>query len=75
MRIIINGREYHREKREVSYEEIVAHVYGESCKAIISITYLWKGPGDTQRQGILSPGKTVEAEDGMSFSAYYTGNA
>lgn len=73
MKITINGREYYREKREMTYDEIVEHVYGKVVEAVISITYSWKGPGDLMRQGIIAPGESVEIADGMHISAAYTG--
>jgi len=75
MKITINGREYYREKREITYDEIVEHAYGEGTKALITITYDWKGPGDIRRQGTIAPGQSVEIADDMRFSACHTGNA
>jgi len=43
MKITINGREYCREKLEITYDEIVEHAYGKDFKTLVTITYHWKG--------------------------------
>ena len=71
--VILNG---HPAKcdREVTYEQIVVAA-GYQPDHIISVTYYSKRNGDSQRSGILSPGKKVLAEEGMIFNAVDTSNA
>jgi hypothetical protein len=75
MKITINGKEHQHDKCDITYDEIVEYVYGKDCKTLVSIAYHWKGHGDIERQGIISPEQSVEIVDNMRFSAYYTGNA
>ena len=71
MKISINGG--HREwlKETIAYEELV-----EAAGLCGNPTATYEGPwrGDSQRSGIMIPGKVVTIEDGMSFHAYHTGN-
>lgn len=75
MKITINGHEYHREKPTISYEEIADHVLGEVPGHLLTVAYNWRGPGDMRRSGTIAPGESIEVADGMTISAYNTGNA
>jgi hypothetical protein len=74
MDITINGQRNIFDVTSLKYEDIIAQA-GFERDRIISVTYRSKRSGDTQRSGILSPGNSVEIEDGMIFNAYPTDNA
>lgn len=59
---------------EVSYEEIVVKA-GFSRDRIISVTYSTRRPGDEQRQGVLTPGRSTRLENLMAFNAADTSNS
>ena len=75
--ITVNGKSCTVDAGDISYDDI--QTLAEDCEGPtrpgMSITYRTKRPGDEQREGILSWGKSVRVEDGMIFNAYFTGNA
>lgn len=78
--IVVNGEQKTVTKRVLSYEDVVRlawNIHPEAKVPIMSVTYSSRRkPGsDVQREGILSPGKTVEIEAGMMFSAMDTSRA
>lgn len=72
MQITINGDAREWPKAEMTYDELVAFA---GMKGNPSATYLGPRNGDSRREGIMSPGKTITIEDGMRFSVHHTGNA
>jgi hypothetical protein len=74
MNIYINGKQTYVARQEVTYEQILAHA-GFDPKRIITVTYRTRRSSDEQRQGTMTPGKVVAAEDGMLFDACDTSNA
>lgn len=72
MKIDVNGTEHEVQSPTVSYESILA-LAGERPGA--SVVYSSRRKGDSQRAGTLYRGKSIEAEDGMRFTACQTGNA
>jgi hypothetical protein len=74
MKIIINGTQQDLDTTHFTYEDLIALAGFEEGRTI-SITYRSKRMGDTQRSGMLIPGRSVELEDGMVFNAYDTGMA
>lgn len=72
MNITINGTAYEVAGNSITHEQ-VTDLAGQPISA--SVTYTGPRRGDAQRSGIMSPGKTIELEDGMDFTAVRTGNA
>jgi hypothetical protein len=71
-KIIVNGQEKLVISAPLSYDYIVRLAGIDLLKPpIVSIMWRLKG----HEGGILSPGQSVDAEDGMIFNAYVTGNA
>ena len=66
--IIVNGTPYEvPKKEELSFEEVVTFAYPDFPQnpgATYSVTYT-KGHND--KEGILAPGTSVKAKDGMVF--------
>lgn len=78
MQIKINGTEHEWSGEKIAYEDVVAMAYGPSTRALMSITYYWRGgsTSDTHREGTMRPnGPSVKVASGMIFNAYHTGNA
>jgi len=74
MQITVNGDRHDIPRGDVDYATICRLAGHPDAKAL-SITYQGPRNGDSQRSGILMPGKSVAGEDGMIFNAYNTGNA
>lgn len=72
MQIFINGLPHEVAGPRLTHEEIVG-LADQPLHA--SVIYVGRRRGDLQRSGTTHPGKSVEIEDGMSFSAVVTGNA
>lgn len=72
-KVVFNGRpvEVHA---TLTYEEALK-MAGGAPGTIMTIVYRGPQRGDTHRAGSLIPGKSVEVEEGMVFSACYTGAA
>lgn len=71
MRIVANGKEAVAVS-QLSYEEGVAmHLWREGD----TVTYQGPRIGGKQRAGVLAPDGSVELEEGMKFTAAFTGNA
>lgn len=78
MQIKVNGSDHDWPSDTITYDDVVAMAYGPSTKALMSITYYWRGGGtsDTHREGSIRPnGPSVKVASGMIFNAYHTGNA
>lgn len=58
----------------LGYDQII-QMAGFAPGRILSVTYHTRRKGDEQREGILSPGRSVLIEEGMIFNAYDTSNA
>lgn len=71
MKIILNGEGVNIHGSQVSYSDVVAWAGGRTG-AIYSITYRRASSG---KEGILSPGQSVEAAEAAVFNAHVTGNA
>lgn len=69
--ITVNGKE-RKVKSPLSFEAAV--VMG-LWKDRDSVTYQGPRHGDSRRSGILGQGEDMELEDGMRFTAMFTGNA
>lgn len=66
--IVVNTREVTVEKRELSYDEVVALAYPQAPtgpNVLITVTYR-RGHGD-KPDGSLLAGQTVKVKDGMKF--------
>lgn len=76
MNVTINGQKCTivTTSGQCTYEDLVT-LAGYDPKRILSVTYSTRRPGDEQRQGILSPGRSVLIEDGMLFCVADTSNA
>ena len=75
MKIILNGSTIEVEAAErISYERII-ELAGYSPGRIVSVTFRKRIDRETEKQGILSPGKTAPLLDGMVINAIVTGNA
>jgi Multiubiquitin len=71
-KIIVNGRDKHVISALLSYDYIVRLAGRDPLTSpLVSITWRVKGQGG----GSLTPGQSVQAEDGMIFNAYVTGSA
>lgn len=71
--LIINGQKrVHTGGINLSYEEL-CKLAGKTGTP--SAIYYVRGKGDSHREGILSPGKSVALAEGMSFNVMHTGNA
>lgn len=77
MKITVNGTEHEWSADEpLCYEAIFAMEHpGKPIRFGASVTYHWRGEGDTERNGTIRPGITVQPADGMHVSIYFTGNA
>ncbi len=73
--IKLNGKSFHIKEQELSYDDVVKMAYGKLDVPLQSITYHAKGEGDSERSGILTPGKSVKLANRMHFSVYFTGDA
>jgi hypothetical protein len=73
LNVILNGKPAKCD-REVTYEQIIVAA-GYEPDRIISVTYSTRRNGDSQRSGMLSPGKKVLVEEGMVFNAMDTSAA
>ncbi|MER9687910.1 MULTISPECIES: multiubiquitin domain-containing protein [unclassified Mesorhizobium] len=66
--VVVNGTPHEVPKKdELTYVEVVTHAYPDYPQnpgATYSVTYT---RGHNDRDGILSPGGTVKAKDGMAF--------
>jgi len=72
--VTINGEPKMLQGPSVDYESVVVLAYGKDASGTNpSVTY--KKGLVTPREGVLRPGQRVRIHSGMSFSAYYTGNA
>lgn len=74
MQITVNGERHDIPRGPVDYLQI-ASLAGHPDSQYLSITYHGKRQGDTERSGILMPGKSIEGDDGLIFNAVHTGNA
>jgi len=74
MDITINGQRHIFDVTQLKYQDLIVHA-GYKPDMTVSVTYRSKRSGDFQRSGILSPGQSVEIEDGMVFNAYITDNS
>lgn len=70
--ITINGEKTLWAAPEISYEQLVELA---GMKGTPSAMYEGPRHGDSQRSGIMHPGKIVAVEDGMHFSVAHTNNA
>lgn len=75
MRITINGKDYCREKLQITYEEVVKQVFGKVPDTPMTVTYHWRGDGDNKRSGIIGLEDSIDVADGMIISAYDTRDA
>ena len=74
MRINVNGTDHDIPRGDISYQQIVSLAGAPDAKEMTVVYYL-RGRGDSERKGSLSHGKSVAGDDGMQFTAVYTGNA
>ena len=75
MTIILNGNTVEVETTErISYERII-ELAGYRPGRIVSVTFHKRIDSETEKQGILSPGKTAPLLDGMVVNAMVTDNA
>lgn len=76
MKIRVNHREVEVSQAVLTYQEIVDLAdSGRSKSALHSITYRVRGPGDSERSGTVTPGRSIELAEGMVISAMVTDNA
>src|SRR5690348_3234959 len=74
--IIVNGTQHEWPKDEITYAEVVTldvPDYSQHPEVTYSVKYT-KGHGN-KPDGILSPGASVKAKDGMIFSVSETGQS
>lgn len=74
--IIVEGTPHEWPKSEISYAEVVTLFdpsYPQHPEITYSVTYK-RGQGQ-KPEGILSPGASVKAKDGMVFSVSSTGQS
>ena len=72
--IVVNGTPYEVPKKEfITYDEVVALAYPGDTQSTFSITYT-RGHG-SKPDGILSPGGSVKAKEGIAFSVDRTGQS
>lgn len=74
MRIFVNGEAHSIANATVSYEDIVK-MDGYDQRRVLSVTYRSLRKGDSERSGIMRPGKSIQAEDGMRFNVADTSGA
>ena len=75
MKIILNGKVMEVKVAErISYEEII-ELAGYRPGKIVSVTFHKRIDTETEKQGILSPGKTAPLLEGIVFNAIVTDNA
>jgi hypothetical protein len=75
MKIILNGKEIevHAADR-ITYEQII-ELAGYAPGRIVSVTFHKRIDSETEKQGILYPGKDAPLLDSMVVNAMVTGNA
>lgn len=71
--IIVNGRAVNVRARALDYRAVVA-LAGYDPERLLSVTYRAKS-GNWKREGVLSPGQSVEALPGMVFNVADTSGA
>ena len=75
MTIILNGKTIEVEAAErISYERII-ELAGYAPGRVVSVTFHKRIDSETEKQGILSSGKTAPLLEGMVVNAMVTGNA
>lgn len=72
--ITVNGEPFGIKTEFVSYDD-VALLAGRPGAKELTITYWCKGGGDRSRRGTLTPGRSIDVESGMHFTAVHTGAA
>lgn len=76
MKITVNGTEHLIMGLPIGYDTIAELAYPGAGYRELTVTYSWRGPGDSSRHGTLYPGKApIEPAEGMHFTAVHTGNA
>jgi hypothetical protein len=68
-RIILQGED----EKSLSYERI-CELAGKPGQQL-TVTYFWRGHGDSTRQGSPHAGQSITPADGMVITAMFTGNA
>jgi hypothetical protein len=77
-KINVNGVDWDYSSDEIAYEDVVRAAWDKLPHEppLMTVTYYWRGPGDSERHGTLYPGKPpIKVENGMVFNAVNTGNA
>ena len=73
MKIIVNGKEYVTDLKEMSYENLVVQL-GYNSSRILSVMYSYPKEID-RRDGSLIPGKSIPLAERMIFDVADTSNA
>ncbi len=72
--VTVNGLPHAFVGRTISYEQVLKLAFGDAVHATIYSMTFYRG-SSRMREGILSPGLAVDAQDGMIFNACITDRA
>lgn len=73
--ITVNGTPFGIKTEFLSYADIVVLAGSPPDRGDLTITYWTKGEGDRHRSGTVTPGRSIDVEDGMHFTAVNTSAA
>lgn len=68
--IIVNTRPHKWEKKEISFEEVVALAYNDASDPNLRFAVDYSRGEDSHKEGTLTAGQSVKVKEGMVFNVF-----